>query len=155
MVTFLTAILVAGCVSYARPLNEDPMIAKWESHFGPYPEYPHIIKGTDPLDNVDDMENYVDSLNWYFNYLFAYVKVVNEYAATKGYTPPRTTPICKLITLPSLNKIPSFNSKSLNTEGHEFEQELTNYIIKLKSLAKDDREDIKNVTHYQKYLCIY
>lgn len=102
----------------------------------------------------DAILRYTDDMNWYTNYLFAYVKNLNRYAGTIGWEPPNTHPICRLMDLPQLEPFPPFVRK--RGEGqNDFEWDLSNFIRDLKIRHNNDVEVMRSAVIYQRGLCTY
>lgn len=99
---------------------------------------------------------YVNDFNWYLNYLFSYVSVLNDYAVTRGWSHPRQVPLCRMIEWDGLETLPKFVSTAdpSNSLG-AFEWELVEYIKTIKSLYSDQADRVDTVQRAQRLLCVF
>lgn len=106
--------------------------------------------------DTDDivLYKYTDDLNWYLFYLFGYASIVNSFAIDKGYTPPDTPPICKVVKWPKFEEIPRFEY-SADTTLESIEMELMLYINALKEQYEAQESRFNDAELTQRKLCIY
>lgn len=116
---------------------------------------PPDIHNYDFIDNdIIVLHSYTDDLNWYLFYLFSYAHIVNKYAISKGYTPPKVEPICKVFKWPKFLPVPKLEYNG-NVSMDDVELELALFISKARVAYEGQRRRFEDAEMWQRRLCIY
>lgn len=112
--------------------------------------YPNLGK-----DNIAFYQ-YVKDINWYLNYMYSYTLVLNNYAIERGWKPPEQLPLCRVINMDSMRKLPKFGPASdPNNDLHQFEWDLAEYIKTIKIQYEKASDTLDAVQRAQRVLCVY
>lgn len=151
---YLILLLLTGCTTFNGVQKPRDTYINQSSSFIELNKFP------DPKDYGDierdsmARNNYVNAVNWYLMISYARVKIINDYAKDKGWVPPETKPVCRLVKWPKLKDMPTFVSKHSNNSS-KFKWELTNYIGRLQSVAEDNIKTYDDTLADQIELCVY
>lgn len=100
------------------------------------------------------LDEYVNAVNWYLMISFSRAKTINEYALSRGWKPPETSPLCKLVMWPTLDELPKFKSKYQN-DSNKFKWELTNHIRKVQDKYIEAVREYDDTLAKQLEQCLY
>lgn len=163
IIGLIALLALASCRLLPEPEKTENVFTKEDKEFisnlfnPPFQELDNPPKIVDyPNYRVDDLTlyRYTDDLNWYLMNLFGYVTIINNYAKDRGYIPPKTDPICKVVEWPKFEPLPAFKFTE-HTDRNQLEVELTFYINTLKEEYESQQRVYKEAELTQRKLCIY
>lgn len=99
---------------------------------------------------------YVDQFNWYLIYTYTYTRFINEYAKSRGWSPPDVNPVCRLADGSTYDDLPAFApSRDSQDSPEQFQKELVKYIKKLRKAYTSVKTKAQGDQHKQELECVY
>lgn len=146
----ISAILLSGCVHNPTPLAVEPK--KDPTAAIPLPlEVSHsaLARMSD-----DELHSYVSTLNWNTFRSYSALRVINQYAASRGWEPPKTAPICRYARIPSIPDMPSFKADAIEGKD-DLERKLMVYVYDAQTENDITRAVFEEKLSQMRFFCIY
>ena len=108
------------------------------------------------LMNMDnrDLYDYVTTLNWDLFRHYSTMRVVNQYAQSRGWSSPKTDPICRYARIPDIPDMKQFNADS-NANDQELAEMLMVYIYDIQTEAEMTKAVYESNVEQMRFFCIY
>lgn len=153
----LIAIGLSGCIAPVRTPPPStvtvslPVELKTESLITP-----PLVSTQEQLTYMNDemLFDYVTTLNWEMFRNYSTVRVVNQYATSRGWSSPDTTPICRYARIPELPDLKDFDAKKVK-DGDELTELLLVYIYDIQSESEITKAVFDENLSKLQYFCIY
>jgi len=153
-VLILTMLLLQGCAFMHPPPPKLPVRGNGMLKDVQPPPSPRAY--VNPYVDNEEFYQFVDDYNWYLNYTFVNVIMLNNYAETRGWVPSIEKPVCKLVLREPMLPLPEFEPEnSALNDSDAYEWELVNYIKVLKQQYQDRVDSEAAIEEVQKRLCAY
>lgn len=101
-----------------------------------------------------ELFEYVTTLNWRMFRHYSTIRIVNQYARTRGWDSPDATPICRYAVIPDLPDIKEFSTDTV-TDGQDLTEMLMVYIYDIQSEADITRAVFEEQVKQMQFFCIY
>lgn len=102
----------------------------------------------------EQLYKYVTTLNWDMFRHYSAMRVVNQYAASRGWQSPDTAPICRYAIIPDLPDIKRFKS-DLISDSEELTEKLMVYIYDIQAESKVTKAVFNANRENMQFFCIY
>ncbi len=146
------ALSTIGCVGgrYGTPLPPPPQMMADPDKDGAI-----VILQQEELKDManDTLYDYVTGLNWEMFRSYSEMRVINQYAVSRGWTVPDTAPICRYARIPDLPVMAEFTHAG--EESGELMELLMVYIYDMQTTHAVTKAVFEENLSHLKFFCVY